>query len=233
MRVASLAALVAAALLAGCSGSPAPAPTRAEASPADVEREPAQTQAVQDSSATDPAPPADAYEPCDWARIALPDHRAMIDVDARTLLEGIGDRSGDTAQLVALLERPAQPPGDIRGRWRVRSLQYDGRNTYVYPFFDARIDGDDCGARFAKTSGSQRRSGVLYPVEGDPDRLAFLGAATVNDDPPRDYDPARPQDTQFPGEANSAGWLVRIGPDELLMVLDAAPGSLEAYHLRR
>lgn len=232
MRSAPLAGLVAAALLAGCSGPPAA--TEVESPAVAVEQNPAQPQVPPDALANDAATrPAGFLAACDWTRVALPGHRAMIDVDARTLPEGIGDRSGDTAQLVALLERPAQPPGDIRGRWRVRSLQYDGRNTYVYPFFDARIDGDDCGARFAKTSGSQRRTGVLYPVEGDPDRLAFLGAATVNDDPPRNYDPARPQDTQFPGEANSAGWLVRIGPDELLMVLDAVPGRLEAYHLRR
>ncbi|TDK27556.1 DUF4893 domain-containing protein [Luteimonas aestuarii] len=170
---------------------------------------------------------------CDWQRQALPEHRAQVDVATATLLGRFDQGSTDAQRLAALLERTAREIGDINGAWQVRSLQLHMGEVYVYPYFEARIDTDPCGHRFAKTTGSQRRSGVLYPIEGTPDRLAFLGAATVNEAPPRAYDPGRPVETQFPGDANSAGWLQRIGPDELLMVFDAGPGRFEAYHLRR
>jgi hypothetical protein len=232
--VATLAAL---ALSAGC-GAPAPEPASgANDAPA------ARAATAPDGVAGDAAPPTPsagetAITPaddaaCDWTRAALPVHRAQVETSAAALLGDFEPDGADGERLAALLQRPAQALGDIRGAWRVRSLQVAAHDVYAYPFFQARIDGHACGHRFAKTTGSQRRSGVLYPVDGHPDRLAFLGAATLNDAPPRDYDPARPDSDQHPGDGNSAGWLVRIGPDELLMVLDAVPGGFEVYHLRR
>lgn len=216
-------------LLAACGGegasppSPLPPPvpaTPASAPPAAAARAPEGI-------------PGDGPSACDWTRLALPVHEAMVHADALALARSVPVDDSDSAQLAALLRRPPQPPGDLRGDWRVRSLQFSDGRVYGYPWFRARIGSDDCAGSFAKLNGSQRRSGRLYPIQGDPRRLAFLGAATVNDEPPVDYDPTRPADAQWPGHGNSAGWLTRLGRDELLMVLDAGDGRFEVYHLRR
>lgn len=181
------------------------------------------------------SPPGDTAEPCDWTALALPRHRAMAEATPQGLLEALADAGGDVAPLRALLRRPALPLDTIDGAWRVRSLQFDGEAVYAYPYFQARISPSACGHALAKTTGSQRRSGQLYPVAGDDTRLAFLGASTVNDDPPRAYEPARSPQSQRFGEENSAGVLYRIGADELLVLLDAdgPDGRFEVYHLRR
>jgi len=225
----------AAAVLAACS-QPAPSPpVRDDGVPPAASAEPAPnpSTALPATAGTAPAP-TEAADPCDWARIALPEHRAMVDTTPRAPLDAVAGADGDVAQLRPLLQRPALPLGGIDGDWRVRSLQSSSGSVFAYPYFAARIARADCGHAFAKTTGSQRRTGVLYPIEGQPDRLAFLGASTVNDDPPRDYDPTRPAGDQRPGEENSAGVLYRIGANELLMLLDArGDGRFEVYHLRR
>ena len=181
----------------------------------------------------DAAPPP-SVDACDWTQIILPGHRGMIEATPQGLLDAITNAKDDVAELRPLLERPALPLGRIDGNWRVRSLQSNFGSIFAYPYFAARIDTADCGHTFAKTTGSQRRTGVLYPIDGDDTRLAFLGASTVNDDPPRDYDPSRPAGDQRSGEENSAGVLYRIGANELLMLLDArGDGRFEVYHLRR
>ena len=232
-----LLASLAIALLAACSQRPAPAPpAQDDASPPVAATDPTPTpaQAAPAPAVDTPPAPAEAADPCDWTRIALPQHRAMVEATPQSLLDAVAAADGDVAQLRPLLERPALPLGEIDGAWRVRSLQSNLGSVFAYPYFAARIAPADCGHAFAKTTGSQRRTGVLYPIAGQPDRLAFLGASTVNDDPPRGYDPARPAGDQRPGEENSAGVLYRIGPDELLALLDArGDGRFEVYHLRR
>ncbi|GAB2515602.1 DUF4893 domain-containing protein [Lysobacter humi (ex Lee et al. 2017)] len=139
----------------------------------------------------------------------------------------------DFARARELLRRAArpQPLGDVVGRWRVRSLQVNAHGTFAYPFFAASIARDGARLRFAKTSGSQRRSGLLLP-SGDGRSLAFIGGATVNDEPPVAY--SRIDDPgAAPRESDSVGRLVRIGPRELLLVLDPAPDRYELYHLAR
>lgn len=221
----------AALLLAACGGEgaspPSPLPPPVPATPASAPPA-AAARAPEGIPGDDTGPSA-----CDWTRLALPVHEAMVHADALALARSVPVDDSDSAQLAALLRRPPQPPGDLRGDWRVRSLQFSDGRVYGYPWFRARIGSDDCAGSFAKLNGSQRRSGRLYPIQGDPRRLAFLGAATVNDEPPVDYDPTRPADAQWPGHGNSAGWLARLGRDELLMVLDAGDGRFEVYHLRR
>ena len=94
-----------------------------------------------------------------------------------------------------------------------------------------------CGFSFAKTTGSQRRTGRLLPMR-DRRTLAFLGTGTVNDDPTGRYGPRmRPRGEVMGGDpavpVNSAGTLVRIGRNELLMLLDLDERGFELYHLKR
>ena len=183
-----------------------------------------------------PAPAAESPPLRGWHAVVLPAHRAMVDdAVARATAAATGDDEG-SRHARALLERAREPlqPGDIGGAWRVRSIQVDGGQGFVYPYFEASIDADgtgDASYRFAKTSGSQRRSGRLYPMDGA--GFVFLGARTVNEEPPRTYSRVATPDAATPGEHDSAGRLLRIGPRELLMVLDAEGDRFELYHLRR
>lgn len=155
-----------------------------------------------------------------------------MEADRRDLADHVPRDTADARMMRTLLRRPSLPLGNIDGPWRVRSLQSAHGDVFGYPFFAGEIRPHPCGHAFAKTAGSQRRSGILHR-DAKPDRLAFLGTQTVNDEPPRAYDPAWPEEAQWPGHANSAGFLVRIGPDELLMVLEAHTERLEVYHLQR
>ncbi len=236
-------------LLAACANDTAPTTDAASAEPAAPAAEPApvpeppRAPAAIDDGGTAPAPavsspeePAATPAPMGWRAVVLPAHELMVD-EALTLATAAA-RGGDEASLDAraLLERAREPLqlGEIDGDWRVRSIQVDRQQGYAYPWFDAHIAHDGTGNgshRFAKTSGSQRRSGRLYPMDGP--GLVFLGARTVNDESPRTYTRIATPAAEAPGEHDSAGLLLRIGPNELLMVLDADGERFELYHLRR
>ena len=234
MRTAST--LVLAALLTACSAAP---PRAGVAS------------AVLAGAA---APSSPAGDPCDWRAQVLPGDRAAVDVDAGAALARIPssatapDYLGDDLKEAslggivlahALLARARDPLplGDVTGAWRVRSIQASADTVWDYPFFRAEIRRDGCGFAFRKTTGSQRRSGRLLPM-ADGRSLAFLGTATVNDNPTAPYGPANPPRGTAMGSVgdapvNSAGRLLRIGADELLVILDMDAAGFELYHLKR
>lgn len=200
-------------------------------------------------------PSAPATGACDWRTQVLPTDRAAAQADAQAALAripsaaGMPDYLGDDLHEAslrgivlahALLQRARtpQPLGDVSGAWKVRSVQASGDSVYDYPFFSARIDRAACGFDFSKTTGSQRRSGRLYPDAGDARALAFLGTSTVNDNRTGDYGPGNPPTGTAVGSegdapVNSAGRLLRIGADELLMILDLDDSGFELYHLKR
>lgn len=197
---------------------------------------------------------AKAADPCDWESLVLPGDRAAVQAtfaDAARRIPSAGAMPGyhgDDLREASLggivlahqlLQRAQQPLplGEVTGAWQVRSIQASGTSVFDYPFFRARIERDGCRFGFAKTTGSQRRSGQLLPMS-DARALAFLGTGTVNDDPPGTYGAAmRPLGEAVGGDAsvpvNSAGKLVRIGQRELLMLLDMDERGFELYHLKR
>lgn len=201
------------------------------------------------------APPAIAADACRWESDVLPADRDRVLPDVRQLAarvpssermpDSLGDDlKRDSAHALQLARdllaraRAARPVGGIVGTWRVRSMQVGRDSAFDYPFFQARIERRDCGLAFGKTSGSQRRSGLLYPVPGDATRMAFLGSATVNDNPTAPYGAGNPPLGTANGSAgdaavNSVGQLLRIGTNELLMILDAGEDGFELYHLKR
>ena len=192
-------------------------------------------------------------DPCDWTTIVQPGDRAVVEADAAQAIARIPSSAaapnylGDDLQEASLkgivlahaLLRRARTPlpiGDVSGAWQVRSIQAGGDSVYDYPFFRARIDRSGCGFDFRKINGSQRRSGRLLPM--DERGLAFLGTGTVNDNRTGAYGPDNPPRGTAMGSAgdapvNSAGRLLRIGGDELLMILDLDERGFELYHLRR
>lgn len=186
--------------------------------------------------------PAAARPGCDWRTVAWPGDIRAIETGleaARDSARAFTPANAGSRTARALLERAMQPQrlGDITGTWQVRSIQVnpDHDFAYAYPFFRARIGRDACGFTFAKTTGSQRRTGVLRAIAGESRALAFLGGSTVNDDAARAY--SRMADPRATAQAPSdtQGRLVRIGARELLMVMDVAPasGRFELYHLKR
>lgn len=246
MRTTLIAAAVM--LLAACANDSAPAPDAAQpetvapaAEPAPGP-EPAPMPTTGDDGGSAPAATAPSREPpatpaaMGWRAVVLPAHELMVD-EALTLATAAATGDDEASRDArALLERAREPLqiGEIDGDWRVRSIQLDRRQGFAYPYFDAHIAHDGTGNgshRFAKTSGSQRRSGRLYPMDGP--GLAFLGASTVNDETPRSYTRIAMPEAEAPGEHDSAGVLLRIGRAELLMVLDADGERVELYHLRR
>lgn len=179
-----------------------------------------------------------AAQPCDWNSAAGDADRAAVTVSASSLQQAIAphyddaDQEDGAALARTLLQRAQSPqlPGKLEGRWKVRSVQVDPRFAYAYPYFKAEIARDACGYRFSKTSGSQRRSGTLYPLARDSREFAFLGASTVNDEPQGRYAPGNVSDGTH---GNSVGRLVALGPDELLLILDGSAKGFELYQLIR
>ena len=106
---------------------------------------------------------------------------------------------------------------DLLGNWRCRSIQASDLLVIVYPFFNCRFIRKDGKLFFEKTTGSQRRSGYLYPSAGD--HMVFLGSLTMNDD-------------VNSGEyTDTAGVLVRKGSDRFLLILDATQKGYELYEI--
>ena len=185
-----------------------------------------------------------------WQSIVLPSDRPAVTVTIRQLLDQLPARpidaspeymademaSLDEARFLLDSASHPLPLGDIRGTWRVKSIQAGRTGAYAYPYFAARIEHAACGYRFSKTSGSQRRHGKLLPMEGDASALAFLGALTVNDTIAKPYGPDNrmTQESFGPEDSrNSAGRLLRIGPHTLVMILDAGDKGFELYRLER
>lgn len=184
--------------------------------------------------------PAFAQRPCEWRDAAWPEDRAAIETaigQARDFAKAFTPENADIATARGLLARATSPHalGDIGGQWRVRSIQVHSDFAYAYPYFNARIHRDGCGWAFAKTTGSQRRSGVLRPIKGDQRALAFLGGAYVNDDPVLAYSRIADRSARSGNESDTVGRLVRIGPRELLLILDVDPrrSGFELYQLKR
>ncbi|MDL5367841.1 DUF4893 domain-containing protein [Xanthomonas sp. NCPPB 2654] len=175
---------------------------------------------------------------CDWNSIAADADRATVTASVRTLQQAIAPRyeeadlEAGAALARGLLQRAQSPqaPGKLEGRWKVRSIQVDRGFAYAYPYFKAEIGADPCGYRLSKTSGSQRRSGTLYPLASGSPAFAFLGASTVNDEPQGRYAPGNVSDGTH---GNSVGRLVALGPDELLLILDGNADGFELYQLIR
>lgn len=200
-----------------------------------------------------PAPPASA-DACDWRTLVLPADRAAVEVDADQTIaripssatapdylgEDLKESSLKGIVLAHALLRRARTPlpvGDVSGAWQIRSIQAGGDTVYDYPFFRASIARTGCGFDFRKTTGSQRRTGRLLPM-GAAQALAFLGTGTVNDNRTGAYGPGNPPRGTALGSmgdapVNSAGKLLRIGADELLMILDTDERGFELYHLKR
>jgi len=128
----------------------------------------------------------------------------------------------DTKDLSTAIEclKPQDRPfkeKNLLGKWRCRSIQANSRIIVVYSFFDCRFIRKNGKLFFEKTTGSQLRSGYLYPSTGD--HMVFLGTLTMNDD-------------ANSGEyTDTVGVLVRKASDRFLIILDATPEGYQLYEI--
>jgi hypothetical protein len=132
---------------------------------------------------------------------------------------GEQDDTKDLSVAIELLKPQDRPfkEKDLLGNWRCRTILANNRIVVVYPFFNCRFIRKDGKLFFQKTSGSQRRSGYIYPSTDD--HMVFLGSLTVNDD-------------VNSGEyTDTVGVLVRKASDRFLLILDATPEGYEIYEI--
>jgi tetratricopeptide (TPR) repeat protein len=132
---------------------------------------------------------------------------------------GTADDRKDVATAVELFKSQdlSFTEKDLLGSWRCRSIQVGDLGAFVYPFFKCRFVQKDGKLSFEKTTGSQRRSGFLYPSASD--RMVFLGSLTMNDDP-------------HSGEyTDTVGVLVRKASNRFLLILDATRQGYETYEI--
>jgi hypothetical protein len=168
-----------------------------KASPAQTPQPPAQpAPASANQQATSTPPPA----PPPSAVLQLP--MTLSDKDnirfanfAQNRAEAISkakaspDSPRDAATLASVLEGAETPiaSSSLIGEWRCRTVKLGGNfgSLTIYDYFKCRILREGNSLIFQKTSGSQRTRGTLYPVTNM--RYAYVGAGTVNDDPPIPY----------------------------------------------
>lgn len=71
---------------------------------------------------------------------------------------------------------------DMTGDWRCRTIKAGGiAGLDVYGWFRCRVTDDGSGSTLTKLTGSQRTTGRFF-TDSD-ERLTYLGAFAVNDDP--------------------------------------------------
>ncbi len=145
---------------------------------------------------------------------------------ARDVLSTLSPESygySEKSMVEKLLNAKTYPitPDDMIGFRRVRSIQIDARDgIFSYPYFNCRFRKADGKIFFEKTSGSQRKSGVVY--QNDPESLVFLGGWSVNDDP----------QTEYGGINSVAGTVYKIGPRKALMIFPTDVNRVEIYELK-
>lgn len=131
---------------------------------------------------------------------------------------------GEKAMVEKLLEAKTYPvtPESLIGFKRVRSIQIDGRyGIFSYPYFNCRFRKIDGKVFFEKTTGSQRKSGLIY--QNTPESLIFHGGWSVNNDPQTAY-----------GSSNStAGIIYKIGQHKAIMIFPTEENRVEIYELSK
>lgn len=141
------------------------------------------------------AAPASITSP-EWRQHATPEDTESIS-NARLIIDEANQQNfhdwfgaNDKKELVRLQQLLTEPDlsidvSQVIGKWKCRSTQLNNTGIYVYNYFNCQITKSDNKLFFEKTSGSQRKSGYLFPNGNN--ELVFLGGWTVNDDPQTVY----------------------------------------------
>jgi uncharacterized protein DUF4893 len=187
---------------------------------------------AEESKASVSSSPSLNEEPPEWRQRIKPQHVESVEsaetkaVAFNSARLAAGPREAgeieDAKHLSTAIEclKPQDRPfkeKDLLGKWRCRSIKANNLIVIAYPFFDCRFIRKNGKLFFQKTTGSQRRSGYLYPSAGD--HMVFLGSLTMNDD-------------VNSGEyTDTVGVLVRKASDRFLLILDATQEGYELYEI--
>ncbi|MBC7985547.1 MAG: DUF4893 domain-containing protein [Sphingomonadaceae bacterium] len=152
--------------------------------------------------------------PTDWRRIVTEEDRVRLREWRGAFTEGLAEAraAGHGGEIDALgmllapdaaLVDPRPPAGTYRCRMIKLGSQRSGLLDYVaYDWFECQIADDGEVARFAKTTGSQRPVGSLYPDSRV--RMVFLGTLELSDE-------VRPYAYDADPERDMIGAVERIG----------------------
>src|SRR5262245_13197941 len=193
------------------------------------------TTKAEEPAATISPSPSSNQETQEWRRLIKPEHVKSIESPEATAVafntaklaaapREAGRLDEEAKWLSTAIEtlKPQNRPlkeKDLLGKWRCRNIQASDLIVIVYPFFDCRITRKNGKLFFEKTTGSQRRSGYLYPSADN--QMVFLGTKTMNDD-------------ANSGEyTDTVGVLVKKSNGHFLLVLDATPEGYEIYEIRK
>ena len=114
----------------------------------------------------------------------------------------------------AALDNPTPAPGKYRCRTIKIGTIIEGLTYVAYPWFTCTVELTPGGDLvLTKTTGSQRTRGLLYPNEGNPKQLVYVGAQAWGD-----------TETTFPAygekpERDQVGAFERIGTGRWRMVV--------------
>ena len=116
---------------------------------------------------------------------------------------------------------------DLLGLRKVRSIQIGRLGVFNYPYFVCKFKQKEEGLFFEKTTGSQRKSGIVFVDE--PTQMVFLGGWSVNDDPQKPYSGlVGSKVTKY----DSVGVFVKRG-GRILAVFPKGPKSYEVYEFSK
>lgn len=161
----------------------------------------------------EPKPPKS--RPNDWRLIATQADRDRVARWRQAWITGL-DKAvvGNAAQIAAqgpllkpdlALDDPLLPAGEYRCRTFKLGAQAKGLLDYVaYPFFTCQVTTIDGRIHLAKTDGSQRPIGDIFPDEGR--RMIFLGALALGDE-------TRPLPYGRDAERDMVGIVERVAAD--------------------
>ena len=175
-----------------------------------------------------------------WRETALDIHEARIDQAherATAALEGVGEDAygrEEIPKVKTLLAAPtaARKYQTLLGKWRCASTQIGSDGIFAYPPFRCEISLTEDGTlNFAKTSGSQRRHGQLFPFTDS--GWVLLGGSTVNDDPIRPYSATLKVVDGENTEFDTVGLAQTLADGRIRLILDAEEGQVELYTLSR
>jgi len=116
---------------------------------------------------------------------------------------------------------------DLLGLRKVRSIQVDAYGVFKYPFFSCEFRERGKNLFFEKTTGSQRKSGMVF--EDSPVRMVFLGAWTVNNEPQKPYSRLA---AEMATEHDSVGVFIKRGGRIVALFPDDG-GGYEMYEFSK
>lgn len=163
-----------------------------------------------------------AITPLDWKRVVTASDMDRIKAWRTAFVKALENARtrGNAARIAsegALLDPDAAlgGSGPVPGQYRCRVIKLGTKSPSmpaftVYPDFACTVADEGEVLSFAKTGGSQRPVGLIFP--GDDRRQIFLGTMMLGDE-------SRPMDYGRDAMRDMAGAVERIGPNRWRLIL--------------